>query len=158
MLLVSSCLLGLTTRYDGSDNYSQELFDYLHRNDCMPIPVCPEQLAGLATPRKKCWFKDGDGSAVLQGNGIVCDEDGDDRSAQFLNGAHQALKIARLCYCDTAILQQRSPSCGTVKIYQGKELTNGMGVTAALLSEHGIRVIGDDQLADERFVNHLHQK
>ena len=77
-VLVSSCLLGLKTRYDGTDNYCQAVIDYIKTNHLTPIPVCPEQLAGLATPRPKCWFSRGDGMAVLTGEGKLINQDGED--------------------------------------------------------------------------------
>ena len=145
-ILVSSCLLGLKTRYDGSDNYSQTVIDYIRENRLTPIPVCPEQLAGLSTPRPKCWFSRGDGEAVLSGNGELSNEEGKDVTESFLHGADETLKIALLTDCQMAILQQRSPSCGSQKIYLNDELVDGVGVTTALLKKNGLKVFGDDDL------------
>ncbi len=145
-ILVSSCLLGLKTRYDGTDNYSQAVVDYIKANQFTPIPVCPEQLAGLATPRPKCWFSRGDGMTVLAGNGELIDEDGQDITAIFLHGARECLKIAKLTDCKLAILQQRSPSCGSQKIYRAEELVAGVGVTTALLHKNGLNIFSDDNL------------
>jgi len=145
-ILVSSCLLGLKTRYDGSDNYSQPVIDYIRKNRLTPIPVCPEQLAGLSTPRSKCWFSRGDGEAVLSGNGELSNEEGKDVTESFLFGADETLKIALLTDCKMAILQQRSPSCGSQKIYLNDELVDGVGVTTALLKKNGLKVFGDDDL------------
>ncbi len=147
-ILVSSCLLGLQTRYDASDNYSQAVIDFLQTNNLTPIPVCPEQLAGLATPRPKCWFNQGNGEAVLLGKGSLCDETGDDVTVLFLHAAKETLKIAKLIDCKHAILQQRSPSCGSQTIYLNEKLVAGTGVTTALLKENGIAVYGDDKLPD----------
>jgi uncharacterized protein YbbK (DUF523 family) len=149
-VLVSSCLLGLPTRYDGSDNLSQPLIDFIDEYKLTPIPVCPEQLAGLPTPRNKCWFKRGDGKSVLIQQGSLCDERDNDVTEQFINGARQTLKIAQMTNCQLAILQQRSPSCGSKSIYLNQELTPGMGITAALLEEHGIQVFSDDSLPIEK--------
>ena len=145
-VLVSSCLLGLKTRYDGTDNYSKAVIDYLSSNQLIPIPVCPEQLAGLATPRPKCWFNCGDGKAVINRQGSLCDEAGVNVTNIFISGAKETLKLANLTHCKHAILQQRSPSCGTKKIYLQGELTTGIGVTSALLKQNGIQVFGDDEL------------
>ena len=145
-ILVSSCLLGLKTRYDGSDNYSQTVIDYIRKNRFIPIPVCPEQLAGLSTPRPKCWFSRGDGEAVLSGNGELSNEEGKDVTESFLLGADETLKIALLTDCQMAILQQRSPSCGSQKIYLNDNLVDGVGVTTALLKKNGLKVFGDDDL------------
>lgn len=149
-VLISSCLLGLRTRYDGSDNLSQPLVDFIAEHNLTPIPVCPEQLAGLPTPRNKCWFKRGDGKAALIQQGLLCDEQDNDVTEQFIDGARQTLKIAQMTKCQLAILQQRSPSCGTKSIYRNQELTHGMGITAALLEEHGIQVFSDDNLPIEK--------
>lgn len=149
-VLISSCLLGLRTRYDGSDNLSQPLLDFIAEHNITPIPVCPEQLSGLPTPRNKCWFKCGDGKSALAQQGSLCDELDNDVTEQFIDGARQTLKIAQMTNCQLAILQQRSPSCGSKSIYLNQELTPGMGVTAALLEEHGIQIFSDDNLPIEK--------
>ena len=145
-ILVSSCLLGLRTRYDGSDNYSQAVIDFLEQNQLTPIPVCPEQLAGLSTPRPKCWFNHGDGVAVLSGNGELNNEEGQNVTEAFLHGAQECLKIAKLTHCKLAILQQRSPSCGSQKIYLKDQLVEGVGVTTALLNKNGLKIFSNDNL------------
>lgn len=145
-ILVSSCLIGLKTRYDATDNYCQAVVDYIETNQLTPIPVCPEQLAGLSTPRPKCWFSHGDGAAALAGNGKLIDENGRNVTEAFLHGAQECLKVAKLTHCKMAILQQRSPSCGSQKIYLNEELIEGVGITAALLSKNGLNVFSDDNL------------
>jgi len=145
-ILVSSCLLGLKTRYDGTDNYSQEVADYLKKHNLTPIPICPEQLAGLPTPRPKCWFSQGDGSCVINNNGNLINENGVDVTQVFVQGAEESLKIAQLTGCSQAILQQRSPSCGSTSIYQNGVLVSGVGTTTALFRHNGITVHGDDTL------------
>jgi len=148
--LVSSCLLGLPTRYDGTDNYSSAVTSYLQENNLIPIPVCPEQLAGLATPRLKCWFTCGDGKTVLGGKGIICDESGADVTDIFVNAAEETYKIAELTGCQTAIFKQRSPSCGNGRIHQNGQLVNGQGVTAARLIKAGIQVLSEEDLESEK--------
>ena len=145
-VLVSSCLLGLKTRYDGTDNYCQAVFDYIESNRLTPIPVCPEQLAGLSTPRPKCWFTQGDGLTTLSGKGKLINEEGLDMTEAFLRGAQECLKIAQLTHCNIAILQQRSPSCGSHKIYVDEALVEGVGITTALLTEKGVQVFSNDSL------------
>ncbi|MDX2494551.1 MAG: DUF523 domain-containing protein [Desulfuromusa sp.] len=145
-ILVSSCLLGLKTRYDGTDNYSQAVIDYIKDNQLTPIPVCPEQLAGLSTPRPKCWFNHGDGEAVLTGNGKLVDENGQNVTEIFLHGAQECLIITQLAHCKQAILQQRSPSCGSQNIYLNENLVKGVGVTTALLNKNGLEIFSDDNL------------
>ena len=149
-ILVSSCLLGLKTRYDGTDNLCPDVMNYLRNNQLIPIPVCPEQLAGLPTPRPKCWFLRGDGNKVCTAEGCLTDENGQDVTGKFLQGAYETLKIAQLTGCTQAILQQRSPSCGTDNIYLNETLVVGMGVTTAILRKNGIIVFGHDNLPDKK--------
>ncbi len=145
-ILVSSCLLGLKTRYDGTDNYSRAVIDFIRANQFIPVPVCPEQLAGLPTPRPKCWFSHGDGMAVLSGQGQLVSEEGNDVTELFRHGAEECLKLATLTGCKMAILQQRSPSCGSQKIYLNEQLVEGVGVTTALLKQNGFKIFSDDSL------------
>ena len=148
-VLVSSCLLGLPTRYDGTDNYSPAVQDYLQEKQLMPIPVCPEQLAGMPTPRPKCWFFRGDGYSVLTGDGAVGSEQGQDVTTAFSQAAKQTLKIAELTGCRLAILKQRSPSCGSRLVHQNGQVITGMGVTAAILKQAGIVVLSEDDLEEK---------
>ena len=157
-VLVSSCLLGLKTRYDATDNYSPGVVDFLSRHRLTPIPVCPEQLAGFPTPRPKCWFNRGDGKAVVDSSGELQDENGRDVTQLFMHGAREALKIAEMTGCHMAILQQRSPSCGSRSIYLNNQLRSGMGVTAALLKQQGLQVFSDDNLPPEKNVKNLHHE
>lgn len=145
-VLVSGCLLGLKTRYDGTDNYSQAVVDFIEENKLTPIPVCPEQLAGLPTPRPKCWFAIGDGNSALSGNGKLVNEHEQDLTSVFLHGARECLRIAEISNCKYAILQQRSPSCGSQSIYLNEKLVQGVGITAAILKKEGIKVFSDDNL------------
>ncbi|SHI74485.1 Uncharacterized conserved protein YbbK, DUF523 family [Malonomonas rubra DSM 5091] len=146
-IFVSSCLLGLPTRYDGTDNICPEVIAYLQQNNLIPIPVCPEQLAGLPTPRLKCWFRQGTGKDVLDGCGIICDEEAKDVTGAFAAAAEDSLKIAELTGCKKAILKQRSPSCGSARVHQNGQLVTGMGVTAAKLVAAGIEVLSEEDFA-----------
>jgi uncharacterized protein YbbK (DUF523 family) len=145
-LLVSACLLGLLTRYDGASKGHAGVMEWLRRHQRIPVPVCPEQLAGLPTPRSRTFFQGGDGVGVHEGRSQVLSEQGDDRSALFLRGARETLKIARLCGCDEALLKERSPSCGVHQVYCGEERISGLGVTAALLKSRGIAVFSEEDL------------
>jgi len=149
-ILVSSCLLGLKTRYDGTDNYCQAVIDYIETNQLTPVPVCPEQLAGLSTPRPKCWFSCGDGLTALSGQGKLCDEEKRDVTDTFIHGAEECLKTATLTHCKQAILQQRSPSCGSNNIYLNEKLVEGVGVATALLRKNGLEVFSDDNLPPQK--------
>lgn len=145
-ILVSACLLGLPTRYDGKDKRSQPVLDFLHRENMLPIPVCPEQLAGLTTPRARTYFLSGDGHDVLKGDGRIISADGQAMGEVFRRGAQSTLAIASLCGCQRALLKEGSPSCGVSLIYRGDTQVPGAGVTTALLLKNGINVISEEDL------------
>lgn len=141
VVLVSACLLGVCCRYDGSSNPAQDL---LERRDLQLVPVCPEQLGGLPTPRPPAWLVGGSGEEVLDGRARVVTADGRDVTEHFLKGAYETLRIARACGAARAILKEKSPSCGCQKVYIEGQLTNGQGVTAALLRREGIEILSLD--------------
>lgn len=145
-ILVSACLLGLHTRYDGAAKGHTGVLAWLRRHQRIPVPVCPEQLAGLPTPRSRTFFHLGDGVGVLEGRAQVMSEQGDERTVLFLRGAQETLKIARLCGCGEALLKERSPSCGVHQVYCGEERIAGLGVAAALLERNGIEVFSEEDL------------
>ncbi len=145
-VLVSACLLGISCRYDGTNQLNQSVVDYLQAKQLQPIPVCPEQLGGLPTPRPKTWFTKGDGQGYLQNNAQLTDENGQDAGPSFLRGAEEALRIARICNCKTAILKQRSPSCGSRQIHLNGNLIDGVGITCALLQQAGLKVTCEESL------------
>lgn len=128
--LVSSCLTGLCTRYDGKSKPDPECLRMLE--EYCYIPVCPEQLGGLATPRPPAALSGGDGNDVLQGRARVVRRDGVEVTDSFLAGARAVLQIARDQEITLALLKGKSPSCGLHPV---------PGVTAALLQQHGITVI-----------------
>ncbi len=144
--IVSACLLGINCRYDGGNAYSEEVIKYIEDNNLIPVPVCPEQLAGLPTPRDQYEVL-GDGFDVLKGEedteGEVRSIYGDILTSQFLRGAEETLKIAKLLNAEIALFKSLSPSCGSGKIYDGTfsgEVKEGYGVTAAILKKNGIEV------------------
>jgi len=143
LILVSACLLGLPTRYDGKAKRSQAVIDYLQKENLLPIPVCPEQLAGMTTPREKTFFQSGDGYTVLSGDGQVVSETGQPMNDVFCRGAKVTLQVARLCNCRRALLKERSPSCGVHEIYRGESKVSGSGITTALLIKEGIEVFSE---------------
>ncbi|MDH3998772.1 MAG: DUF523 domain-containing protein [Desulfuromonadales bacterium] len=143
-ILVSACLLGLNTRYDGKTKRSQAVIDYLERHGLTPIPVCPEQLAGMPTPRPKTSFAKGDGAAVLAGSGSVISASGQLMNQVFIQGAEQSLQVAQLSGCNRALFKERSPSCGVKEIYLGDEKVPGCGVATALLQQAGLNVISEE--------------
>lgn len=135
-ILVSACLLGVRCRYDGKSKPHPAVERLLEQHTL--IPVCGEILGGLPTPRV---------SAERQGERVVT-ADGRDVTAAYRRGAEEVLRLAKLYGCKAAILKERSPSCGSGRIYDGTftgTLTDGWGVTAELLRDHGICVIGESE-------------
>ena len=138
-ILVSACLLGLPCRYDGTGKADERLLALAKTHQL--IPVCPEQLGGLPTPRAP---SERLGSRVVARTGA-------DVTDAYTRGAQQTLALAQRFGCTAALLKQRSPSCGKGEIYDGTftgTRVPGDGVTAALLSAHGIRVYGEDDVAE----------
>lgn len=136
-ILISACLLGVRCRYDGESVPKDAAFQLAEKYQL--IPVCPEQLGGLSTPRAPSERRDG---GVYANNG-------QDVTAAYRRGAEEALRLAKLFGCRRAVLKERSPSCGSGMIYDGSftgRLTPGDGVTAALLKENGIAVYGESDL------------
>lgn len=139
-VIVSACLLGLQTRYDGAGAFSPEVEPLLKGRAF--VPVCPEQLGGLPTPRPKAAIACGSGADVLCGSSRVIDESGADVTQKFITGAQAVLKIARMSNASEALLKDKSPSCGVGRIYNGTAIVAGEGVTTALLRENGVRTAG----------------
>jgi uncharacterized protein YbbK (DUF523 family) len=127
--LVSACLVGLCTRYDGRIRESPVCLTRL--NQAIWIPVCPEQLGGLPTPREAADIAGGDGADVLAGKARVLTASGTDLTGPFIRGAEQVLIIARAQNIREVFLKAGSPSCAV----SGK-----IGVTAALLLGAGLRL------------------
>jgi uncharacterized protein YbbK (DUF523 family) len=138
-MLVSSCLLGVTCRYDGGHSLAEEIASKVDKMHL--IPICPEQLGGLPTPRPPSNIVNGDGNDVLRGRARVINDRGEDVTDAFLKGAHQALALAKLTGAQKAFLKGKSPSCGLRTPYCERDTGYGIGVTAALLLREGIEVI-----------------
>jgi uncharacterized protein YbbK (DUF523 family) len=145
MILVSACLCGKRCRYDGHTKLNQLLVTRLGMQKI--LPVCPEQLGGLPTPRPACRLVGGDGADVLAGRARVVDTLGIDRTAAFLQGARLTLEKALTVRVDRCCLKAKSPSCGSGQLlqdYKDDSLPRGyrpvLGVTAALLLSHGMDV------------------
>ena len=135
-ILVSACLLGCPCRYDGTAKADPRVLALMERHTL--IPVCPEQLGGLPTPRLPSERREGG----------VFDRGGKDVTAQYRQGAEEVLRLARLYGCTHAVLKERSPSCGSGQIYDGSfshVLVPGSGVAAELLAQNGITVLGESQ-------------
>ncbi|SHM12055.1 Uncharacterized conserved protein YbbK, DUF523 family [Caldanaerovirga acetigignens] len=146
MIIISACLAGFNTRYNG-ENSCNAVFEDLIRIK-KAVPFCPEQAGGLPTPRMPAEIIGEDGFAVIKGKAVVLTKDGKNVTEYFIRGAKEMLKLAELIGADTAILKSKSPSCGCRFIYNGKfdgTLKEGMGVTAALLATYGLKVIDSDE-------------
>ena len=136
-LLISACLLGENCKYSGGNNYTPAIEALREKFDV--IPVCPEQLGGLPTPRTP---SERAGARVLSRGGA-------DVTEAFRQGAEKTLEIARESGAARAVLQERSPSCGSECVYDGTfsgTLVPGQGVTAELLERNGIRVYSGDRM------------
>ncbi len=147
--LVSACLLGINCRYDGGNSLDKRLIDAIKEKNIIPIPVCPEQISGLSTPRKQCEIVEGDGFDVLNGRARVISIDGEDLTEFFIRGAMEVLKIVKILNIKIAIMKQYSPSCACGVIYDGtfkNRFKSGYGVTSALLIKNGVRVISHQSL------------
>lgn len=156
MIIVSACLLGLNTKYDGTANAYAMIQKYSSTGQF--IPVCPEQLGGLSTPRVPVEIIDGTGQDVLDGRCEVQGKQGDVVTPQFILGAIEILKIVEMVKVTAAILKERSPSCGVNHIYDGSfthHIMPGQGVTAALLREHNIPLYSEKGLTEEQLVDLL---
>ena len=139
-VIVSACLVGIRSRYNGADSLDEKLIKQLE--ECNVVPLCPEQLGGLATPRAAAEICGGDGSKVLIGLAGVRNVAGEDLTAHFVRGAEEALKIARLTGAKRAFLKEKSPSCGVKLIKREGVEAAGSGVLAALFSKEGIEISG----------------
>ena len=142
MDIASACLAGVRCRYDGEARPDEKIME-MHKQGLVKL-VCPECLAGLASPRCPSEIAGGDGGDVLDGHAHVMAEDGSDRTAEFIKGAEKTLETARKLGAQRAWLKSKSPSCGCGRIYDGTfsgKLRAGDGVTAALLKKNGIDVI-----------------
>ncbi|WP_312112519.1 DUF523 domain-containing protein [Brevibacillus reuszeri] len=141
MKMISACLIGCECRYDQKSCLDAELEQLLREGKV--IPVCPEQLGGLPTPRPPAEIIGGDGFDVLDGRARIVDQTGNDVTDEFLAGAQQALRLAKTVGATSAILKENSPSCGSSFVYDGsfsgKKVT-GVGLTAALFKRSGIEV------------------
>jgi len=146
-MLVSACLLGVNCRHDGKNKLNEKITRLATQK--FLIPVCPEQLGGLGTPREPMRIIDGAGAEVLDGKAKVMNKSGKDVTENLVRGAEEVLKIAKSLGVKDVILKARSPSCGCGKIHSGAfpdRLVEGDGVTAALLKKSGICVITEDDL------------
>ncbi|MCR5287126.1 MAG: DUF523 domain-containing protein [Saccharofermentans sp.] len=138
-IAVSACLLGENCKYNGGNNYSEKVAEFVKNHEV--VAVCPEVMGGLSTPRESSEIVDG---VVRHKDGVSVDE-------EFRKGAESALKKVLDNGVELVILQSRSPSCGVKEIYDGTfsgKLIPGQGVFAKLLSENNIRVLDVSELGN----------
>lgn len=143
-ILVSACLLGINCKYNGGNNCNEKVTALADDHEL--VPVCPEVLGGLPTPRVPSEIVrsplNGGAGVVTNAEGVVVDD-------EFRAGAEEALRIAKARSVDFAILQSRSPSCGARQVYDGtftRTLRPGRGVFAEALSAAGIRIVDVEDL------------
>lgn len=137
--IVSACLCGEKTRYDGKISVSEKVKNLVDEGKA--IMICPEVDGGLSVPRLPCELK----------NGRVLNVDSEDMTDHFVDGAIKTLKTAQKYGIKKAILKEKSPSCGSMYIYDGtfsKTLIPGEGVTTRLLRLNDIEVISDEEFED----------
>jgi len=147
MRLISACLLGMRCTWSGNDNKNDRAIE-LSKVETL-IPVCPEQLGGLATPRAPQEIQGGTGQDVLDNKCRVLNKNGEDVTAEFIRGAEETLEIVRQLNIKEFIAKSRSPSCGCGQVYDGTfrdRLIDGDGVTTALLRRSGIRITPEEDL------------
>lgn len=131
MKIVSACLAGIECRFDCKSKTSIQIVEMIEKGEA--IPLCPEQLGGLSTPRTP---------AEIIGDKVI-DKNGIEVTKQYHHGAKEALKIAKLAGASEAYLKSKSPMCGADQIYDGSfssNLIEGDGIFAKLLKENGIIV------------------
>lgn len=134
-VLVSACLLGENCKYNGGNNCSPAILDFL--KDKQVIPICPEILAGMPAPRPPVEVN---GSRVLRKNG-------EDVTDAYCSGVCKAMQIAAQQPIDLVILKSRSPTCGVGQRYDGTftgTLVNQSGLFAEVLQRAGYLVKSSD--------------
>ena len=137
MILVSACLCGINCKYNGSNNYNEKIFKLVKEGKA--IPICPEQLGGLSTPRLPSEIKEGK----------VINKEGIDVTNNFKRGANEVLELCKKLKINKVILKSKSPSCGKGKIYDGNfngTLIDGNGILTELLLKNEIEVISSDEI------------
>ncbi|MBE5791336.1 MAG: DUF523 domain-containing protein [Clostridiales bacterium] len=142
-VIVSTCLFGIPCRYDGKSVVDETLIQKISAV-CHPIPFCPEVYGGLTTPRDP---------AERIGDKVISNR-GKDVTREYMRGAKECLRLAKMMGCQYALLKSRSPSCGKGTIYDGTfsgKVTEGDGVTAEILMKNGIKVFDSDHVEELLF-------
>lgn len=144
MIFISACLVGQNVRYDGGNKLNNDLKKLVDKG--IAKPICPEILGGLSTPRNPAEIVGGDGFDVLENKAKIIDNQGNDVTKEYVNGAKKALDICQTLNCKTLILKSDSPTCSSENIYNGEFNGNkkqGVGIFSALLMKNGIQVYNE---------------
>ena len=153
-VLISACLLGLQTQYNGKDCLEKPICQWLKEHQIVAIPMCPEQLGGFPTPRLPMEIVGGDGNAVLEGKARVINQSGQDVTEYFFKATQEVIKMARFYHPRLIILKSRSPSCGVQQTYDGSftnTLVPGQGVITAFLRREGFSCCDETQFFSPQF-------
>lgn len=141
MIFVSACLAGINCKYSGGNSFNQKIFDMVKEGKA--IPICPEQLGGLETPRNPAEIR------IIDGIQHVIDNKGNDLTKQFEKGAKEVIEFAKQLGVKSFILRPRSPSCGIGRIYSGNfdgKLVTGNGILVELCKNNGIEAINCEDI------------
>lgn len=145
MILVSACLAGVKTRHDGTSKLVEKIQHLVSLRKA--IPLCPEVMGGRPIPRTKTEIVGGSGSDVCMNTAKVMDEQGNDVTAQVMEGSKEFVKTVKRMGIKAVILKSKSPTCGYGRIYDGtftRTLKDGDGVLAAMLELEGIKIYNED--------------
>jgi uncharacterized protein YbbK (DUF523 family) len=148
-VMISACLAGLHTRYDGASRPHPSLAHLAEKT--VLVPVCPEVLGGLGIPRSACNLIGGDGQAVFDGTARVVDRNGIDRTQYFVRAAQEVKRIVELVRPRLIIFKEGSPSCGLHRVDIEGVKQQGCGVATALLKQIGITIISEEDPFPETF-------
>jgi len=146
-IIMSACLAGLLTRYDGSARPHPRLTDIVSR--WIVVPLCPETLGGLGIPRPSCYFVGGDGLGVLQGKARVMDRTERDCTSAFVRGAEEIERVMKLVAPRFIVFKEGSPSCGVRRVDIEGTKQPGCGVATALLRRYDIRILTEEDVIGE---------
>ena len=138
-VLISACLLGVDCKYNGSNNKLDDKIIHSLKEKYNLIPVCPQIMGGMPTPRNPVEISDGK----------VFDYDGEEFTKEFEKGSEEVVKLAKLYDATIAILKENSPSCGSNYIYDGTfnhQKIKGMGIAAHKLSKENIKLFSEENV------------